>query len=46
MTGLRIESVLRMHKLAAVERSVIIHHLGRLGPAFQSEADRLLRQGL
>jgi mRNA interferase MazF len=46
LTGLRAESVLRMHKLAAVERRVIIRRLGRLGPTLQAEADRLLRQVL
>ena len=43
LTGLRVVSVLRMHKLAAVECSVIIRRLGRLGPRLQAEADRLLR---
>jgi mRNA interferase MazF len=42
LTGLRVESVLRMHKLACVEESVIIRRLGQL----QAEADRLLRQVL
>jgi mRNA interferase MazF len=32
LTGLRVTSVLRMHTLAAVERSVIGRRLGRLGP--------------
>lgn len=43
LTGLRVTSVIRMHKLAAVERSVIVRRLGRLGPQLQTEADRLLR---
>ena len=43
VTGLQVTSVLRMHKLAAVERSVIVRRLGRLGPILQAEADRLLR---
>jgi mRNA interferase MazF len=46
LTGLRITSVLRMHKLAAVDRSVIVRRLGRLGPQLQAEADRLLRMVL
>ena len=41
LTGLRVTSVLRMHKLAAVERSVVVRRLGRLGPRLQAEADRL-----
>ena len=43
LTGLRVTSVVRMHKLAAVERSVIVRRLGRLGPQLQAEVDRLLR---
>lgn len=43
LTGLRVTSVLRMHKLAAVERSVIVRRLGRLGPQLQAEVDRLPR---
>jgi mRNA interferase MazF len=43
LTGLRVTSVLRMHKLAAVERSIIVRRLGRLGPQLQAEVDRLLR---
>jgi mRNA interferase MazF len=43
LTGLRVASVLRMHKLAAVECTVIIRRLGRLGPQLQTESDRLLR---
>jgi mRNA interferase MazF len=42
-TGLRVASVFRMHKLASVERAVIIRRLGRLGPQLQAEVDRLLR---
>ena len=43
LTGLRVTSVLRIHKLAAVERSVIGRRLGRLGPQLQTEVDRILR---
>jgi mRNA interferase MazF len=46
LTGLRVTSVLRMHKLAALERSVIVRRLGRLGPQLQTEVDRLLRMVL
>jgi mRNA interferase MazF len=42
LTGLRVTSVLRVHKLAAVERSVIVRRLGHLGPQLQAEVDRLL----
>ena len=43
LTGLRVTSVLRMHKLAVVERSVIGRRLGRVGPQLQTEVDRILR---
>ncbi|MBC8233072.1 type II toxin-antitoxin system PemK/MazF family toxin [bacterium] len=43
MTGLRVTSVFRIHKLATVERSVISRRLGRIGPRLQAEVDRLLR---
>ena len=42
-TGLRVPSVLRLHKLAAVESKVILRRLGRIGPHLQTEVDRLLR---
>src|SRR5213592_1549048 len=34
-TGLRVTSVLRMHKLAAVEANVVIRKLGWIGPQLQ-----------
>jgi mRNA interferase MazF len=43
MTGLRTASVIRLHKLVAVERSVLVRRLGRIGPQLQAEVDRLLR---
>jgi len=43
MTGLRTTSVFRVHKLATVERSIIVRRLGRIGPQLQAEVDRLLR---
>jgi mRNA interferase MazF len=45
-TGLRVTSVLRIHKSAAVEPSVIVRRLGYLGPQLQAEVDRLLRMVL
>ena len=45
-TGLRVTSVIRMHKLATVERSIIVRRLGSLGPQLQAEVDRLLREVL
>jgi mRNA interferase MazF len=43
LTGLRVTSVIRMHKLAAVERTVLVRRLGHIGPRLQAETDRLLR---
>jgi mRNA interferase MazF len=42
-TGLRVTSVFRMHKLVAVERSVLVRRMGQIGPQLQAEVDRLLR---
>ena len=46
LTGLRIASVIRAHKLAVVERQVIVRRLGRIGPQLQTEVDKLLRKVL
>jgi mRNA interferase MazF len=46
LTGLRVTSVIRIHKLAAVESSVIVRRLGHLGPQLQVEVDRFLRMVL
>jgi mRNA interferase MazF len=46
LTGLRVKSVVRVHKLAAVEHSIIVRRLGKIGPQLQIEVDRLLRQVL
>lgn len=43
LTGLRVSSVVRTHKLAAIERQIITRRLGRLGPQMQTEVDKLLR---
>jgi mRNA interferase MazF len=43
MTGLRVTSVLRTHKLAAVEREIVVRRLGHLGPQLLTEVERLLR---
>jgi mRNA interferase MazF len=45
-TGLRVTSVIRLHKLVAVEQSVVIRRLGQIGPQVQADVDRLLRQVL
>lgn len=43
LTGLRVTSVLRLHKLATVERSITTPRLGRVGPQLQGTVDSLLR---
>jgi mRNA interferase MazF len=45
-TGLRVQSVIRLHKLATVEQSVITRRLGRIGPQLQAEVDQRLRVAL
>jgi mRNA interferase MazF len=42
LTGLRVDSVVRLHKLFTVEQGVIVRRLGRIGPLLQAEVDRLL----
>jgi mRNA interferase MazF len=42
-TGLKVASVIRLHKLAAVDIVVVMRRLGRIGPQLQGEVDRLLR---
>ena len=46
LTGPRVTSVIRVHKLAAVEQAVVVRRLGRTGPLLQAEVDRLLRSVL
>jgi mRNA interferase MazF len=43
LTGLRVTSVVRLHKLATVDRTVLIRSLGHLGAEHRAEADRLLK---
>ncbi len=43
LTGLRVTSAFRIHKLATVDRSVIIRRIGYIGPGLQAEVDKLLR---
>lgn len=45
-TGLRLTSVFRTHKLATVERSIVVRRIGRLGPQLQKKLDELLRRAL
>jgi mRNA interferase MazF len=42
-TGLRTTSVIRIHKLVAVEDNVVVRRLGAVGPILQAEVDARLR---
>ncbi|MGH9840388.1 MAG: type II toxin-antitoxin system PemK/MazF family toxin [Blastocatellia bacterium] len=46
LTGLRVTSVIRAHKLAAIDRTVIVRRLGRIGPQLQADVDKFLRMVL
>jgi mRNA interferase MazF len=46
LTGLRVTSVIRVHKIAAVEQAVVVRRLGKVGQSLQAEVDRLLRSVL
>jgi mRNA interferase MazF len=43
LTGLRVASVVRLHKLVTDELSVIRSRLGCIGPRLQLDVDKLLR---
>lgn len=43
LTGLRVPSVFRLHKLASVQEALIVRRLGCIGPQLQAEIDKLLR---
>jgi mRNA interferase MazF len=45
-TGLKVRSVVRVHKIAAVEDSLLVRRLGQLGNTLQVHIDNLLRQVL
>ena len=42
-TGLRVASVIRLHKLVALDQAILIRRLGRIGPLLQAEVDVRLR---
>jgi mRNA interferase MazF len=46
LTGFRVASVIRLHRLVTVEHGVLVRHLGRLGPVLQAEVDARLRLAL
>ena len=43
LTGLKVASVVRLHKLASIEASILLRRLGRIGPRMQADIDPLLR---
>lgn len=44
LTGLRVSSVLRLHRMMTVGRSLLLRELGRLSPKTQDEVDDRLRK--
>ena len=42
-TGLRVTSVIRVHKLVAVEARIVVRRLGHIGPSLQDGVDQKLR---
>jgi mRNA interferase MazF len=45
-TGLRVSSVVRLHKLTTVEASILVRRPGRIGSTLVLEVDVLLRKVL
>jgi len=39
VTGLRVSSVVRLHKLVTVEEGIVTRRLGRVGPRLLAEVD-------
>ena len=46
LTGLRVASVIRTHRLATVEQWRVVRRFGNIGPMLQAEVDKQLRQVL
>lgn len=46
ITGLRVSSAVRLHKLVTVEKSIVVRRLGRIGPQLSAQVDQLLRVAL
>ena len=44
LTGLRVPSILRLHRLMTVTTSLIQRELGELSPRMQSEADKRVKK--
>lgn len=42
-TGLRVSSVIRVHKIVAIDQSIVKRRLGHLGTQLQAEVDKRLR---
>jgi len=42
-SGLRVASVIRLHKLVTVDRAVVVRRLGRIGNVLKTEVDQVLR---
>ena len=46
LTGLRVASVIRLHKLATVEKTILVRRLGQIGPQLQAQVNISLRKVL
>jgi mRNA interferase MazF len=46
LTGLRVASVIRLHKLATVEQRILVRRLGKIGSQLQLEVNVSLRRAL
>ena len=46
LTGLRVASVIRTHRLATIEQSRVVRRFGNIGPMLQAEVDKQLRHVL
>jgi mRNA interferase MazF len=46
LTGLRVASVIRLHKLATVEKTILVRRLGKIGTQLQAEVNASLRKVL
>lgn len=46
LSGLRLTSVIRAHKLVTIERSLVVRRIGRVGPRLQERLNELLRRVL
>ena len=46
ITGLKVSSVVRLHRLTTIDHSIVMRRLGRLGPVLQADCDTILAKVL